>query len=85
MGEKNRNKLRGLKAQLDGYAGEDDKAREISASLTKLVDSDEPSQPDEDRSQWEELRREIDQYEAEHPELVALLNRIATTLSDMGI
>lgn len=85
MSEKERKKLRGLKAQLDGYADDDDKARGISASLSKLVEKDDSAEPDEERTAWEELRDEIDQYEAEHPELVALLNRIATTLSDMGI
>lgn len=80
MTDSDSEKLRTYQRKLRNFADTDPQAEKFSDSLEGLLDEESPP-----RSRWEQLRIEINQYETEHPEFVALLNRIATTLSDMGI
>lgn len=84
MTDEKKRTLQKLKAELDERRADDPDVQRLSRSLGGLL-NDEATLRREDSSQWDELRVEIEQYKAEHPEIIALLNRIATTLSDMGI
>lgn len=68
-----------LKAELAKMPPSDHKER-LEALLQRLENEVET---DSDLSV--EVHGIVEQFEAEHPQLVQVLNRVAVTLSDMGI
>lgn len=76
-----------LRAELDGAMHDNTEARD---KLTGLVDEiqraavqSERAAPDKDL--LGEIRRAIENFEAQHPRATAILNDIMVTLSNMGI
>lgn len=68
-----------LKAELEKMPPSDHKER-LEALLKRLENEVETGS-----EMSVEVHGVVEQFEAEHPQLVQILNRIAVTLSDMGI
>lgn len=68
-----------LKAELEKMSPSDQKTR-LEQLLKRLE-----SEVEADNGLSTEVYNVVEQFEADHPQLVQILNRVAVTLSDMGI
>ena len=78
--------LEDLKREIDGLDSADDESRQrlqrIIANLeTKLDASDD--EPEENFMSY--LEDSLTHFETSHPRVTSIINRVATTLSNMGI
>jgi signal transduction histidine kinase len=82
-----RQTLHQLRSEAEGLAGRDPNAaeriRQLIAGLERQLQSS--GDPRQRESLLESLPTTIEQLEVEHPNVTAILSRLITTLSSMGI
>jgi hypothetical protein len=62
-----------------------EKMKALRAEMQQVLERTAPERAAEDEGLLDRLREARDEFGAEHPALTRLLNRIAQTLSNMGI
>jgi uncharacterized protein involved in exopolysaccharide biosynthesis len=84
-----RNTLAALHGELTDRAEVDDPTRALLKALTddirRLLDSERPSSTQQEEPLSAQVHDLMRKFEADHPELTAALNRIASALANMGI
>src|SRR5262245_21739926 len=77
-----------LKTEITDLAQSDAQQAETIAGQTELSTREaisEQRNPESLRRSLDELSASVDGFESSHPKLVEIVNRIATTLSNLGI
>jgi ABC-type transporter Mla subunit MlaD len=78
--------LRQLKQELATLeATHSEEARDITDHTERFTAAAGERQPDVVKSSFDELAESVAGFENSHPQLVQIVNRIATTLSNLGI
>lgn len=84
-----KNTLAALHEQLSNRTQVDDQTRALLKALTddihRLLDSERSGSTQQEEPLSEQVHDLVRQFEADHPELTAALNRIASALANMGI
>jgi len=85
--DKLKNDLEELKAEIINLEDKDPqivgRLRKIAESIEKALDESSDTSPDDDLIQG--LQGNIEHFEAEHPTITGILDRITKALSSMGI
>lgn len=83
------NTLAALHGELSDRAQVDDDTRALLKALTddiqRLLDPAQVSAPEDVEPITEQVQGLVRKFEAEHPELTDALNRVASSLANMGI
>jgi len=83
-----RERLAELHAELEQSPQVDDESRRLLATLADDIHAvldDEHADPNAHHPLGERLSDAVREFEESHPQLAAAINRVATTLSNLGI